>query len=420
MAVHRVLYVHHSSSMGGAPLSLLYLIKELDSKRYAPIVLFNTYPGPAQELFQQHNIPVMSDPRIAIYQHGQGTWLSLRHPRPWRILTWALRIWPSARRFKQMLENSDYDIIHLNSMVQVPAAIGARWSGRPVIWHIREELHPGYLGIRRMLVRRCIDCCADATIVISQQNASKLKQNGRIHIIYNFVDFDHFDRTLSGQAIRDELAIAPDTPIVTMLGGILSHKGGDIFVAAAVEVLKEHPEALFLVAGIPPMGKAGESPSAIKRGIRRVLENFGLLHNAEREALRLIAEHGLEDRVRFIGMRQDVPQLLAASTVLVWPATVSHFARPIMEAGAMARPVVASDFPSSREIVNGGETGLLAPAHDAKAFAQAIVHLLDNSDKARQMGEHAYTLAKQRYDARTNAAATFAVYDQVLAQRKGI
>ncbi|MBU4480575.1 glycosyltransferase, partial [Patescibacteria group bacterium] len=156
------------------------------------------------------------------------------------------------------------------------------------------------------------------------------------------------------------------------------------------------------------------SPSRLKHFLRRCGEEVGYLDNPERKALSIIQSNHLENVVRFIGMRSDVPEMLAACKMLVWPASASHFARPIIEAGAMARPVVASDFPSSRELVQPGKTGLLFPTGDASTLAAAILRLLDNPDEASRMGEAGYVLARQRYDARVNAAATFAVYEDVL------
>jgi glycosyltransferase involved in cell wall biosynthesis len=109
--------------------------------------------------------------------------------------------------------------------------------------------------------------------------------------------------------------------------------------------------------------------------------------------------------------------MLAASDLLVWPANVSHFARPIIEAGAMARPVVASDFPSSRELVRPGETGLLVPPGDPVSLADAILRVLRNPDEERRMGEAGYRLARERYDARVNTEAIVSIYEKVLAGR---
>jgi glycosyltransferase involved in cell wall biosynthesis len=197
-----------------------------------------------------------------------------------------------------------------------------------------------------------------------------------------------------------------------MLGGALQSKGADVLVEAAARVRAVRPDVVILIAGVPP---AGGSPSPLKRWLRALLERTGFLPSVERRVRALIERQGLAETVRFIGLRRDIPDMLAASRMLVWPASVSHFARPIIEAGAMGLPVVASDFPSSREVVIPGTTGLLVPPGDAEAFAAAILRLLDSPDEARTMGEAGHALARERYDAARNAAGTMEVYESVLA-----
>jgi len=228
------------------------------------------------------------------------------------------------------------------------------------------------------------------------------------------VNFDQFDRRRDGRSFRHATGLPADRPIVGMLGGVIHSKGADVLVEAAARVRSRRPDVLFVIAGYPPTD-AG-SPSRLKRGVRRLLERSGALPSVERRVRDLMSVHGLDETVRFVGMRSDVPDLLAACSVLTWPATVSHFARPIIEAGAMGRPVVASDLPSSRELVRHGTTGLLVPPSDAGALAEAILGLVGSAREARRMGDAGYNLARERYDARRNASAVIAIYDSILAE----
>lgn len=410
--MRRILYVHHCPDLGGASMSLLYLIEQLDRSRFAPSILFNAPPGDAVEPFARRGIPIFHEPGITTYPHAQGALLQLRSLRPWQMVTLGLAIRPSARRFEAFLGKHPHDLVHLNSAVQIPAAIGARRAGVPVVWHVREELHPGFLGVRRAMVRRTVDRCADAVIAISERNAAQLRRSSKVHVVYNFLDFDRFDRRRDRDAARRAIGLPVDRPIVIMLGGMVPHKGADVLVQAAERLRVVRPDVLFVVAGIPPAGAV--SPSAVRRVLRGALESAGLIENVEREVMRLMEQFRLQDTVRFIGMRSDVPELLAAADVLVWPATVSHFSRPVIEAGAMGRPVVASDFPSSRELVTQGVTGLLVPPRQPGPLAEAIQRILADPVEAARMGEAGWRLARERYDARRNAEAILAIYEKIL------
>jgi len=412
----RILFVHPCAGMGGAPLSLLYLIEQLDPQRYEAEVLFIGTGGPEVDLYRQRGIPLRLRSDITSYSHAHGAYLSLRSLRPWQVLTRPLQILPSARRMRDELRSHPVDLVHINTSVMLPAGLGAAWAGVPVVWHMRELLRPGLVGLRRWFVRTCIHRSASAVIAISKCSAASLLPGPQVRVIYNFVNFDQFDHRLDGQQCRAALGVPPESPIVLMLGGLVASKGADVFVKAASIVRERFPRVIFLLVGYGP---GGESPSWIKRVLRRCAEGAGLVPSMERRVLGLIRKHGLEDTVRLTGVRSDVPQFLAASTLLVWPATVPHFARPIIEAGAMARPVVASDFPASREIVVSDETGVLVRPGDAVALAEGIMKVLADRNLATRMGEAGFRLAQQRYRAREGAAAVMALYDEVLGLAEG-
>src|SRR5262245_10039518 len=398
----RVLYVHPCAGMGGAPLSLLYLVERLDPRRFEAEVLFIGTGGPEIDLYRRRGIPLRLRSDISSYAHAQGAHSSLRSLRPWQVLTRPLQILPSALRMRDEMRARPADLVHVNTSVLLPAGMGAAWAGVPVVWHMRESLLPGIFGLRRWFIRTCMHRSSRIIIAISKSAAATLRPGPEVRVVYNFVNFDQFDRRLDGAVCRAALGLPAGVPVVLMLGGLVASKGADVFVAAARLVRERFPEAIFLIAGYGPI--AG-SPSRIKRLLRRGVEAIGLVPSMQRRVLALMRRHGLEDAVRFIGVRSDVPQVLAASTLLVWPATVPHFARPIIEAGAMARPVVASDFPATREIVIPGGTGVLVRAGDAAALASGILDVIGDGQRAARMGEAGYLLARERYDAREGAAA---------------
>lgn len=391
---------------------MLGLIERLDRETFDPIVLFNGPKGSATPLFRERGVDVQHDSQLTTYQHAQGAWIGLRGLHPWQAITKALDIYPSAKHFVRFLLANRIDLVHLNTSVQIPAAIAARRLGIPVVWHIREEIHPGYFGFRRSFVRKCFERYSNQIVVISKQNASKLLPSQKITVIYNSVDFSRFNKNVSGSIVREALNLDESVPIILMLGGVVQHKGADVLIEAARIVRKKYPAAKFLIAGMSP--KCVESPSPIRRGARRLFQAIGFAENASKRCLQLIDRYALADTVKFLGFRKDIPELIACSTMLVWPATVSHFARPIMEAGAMAKPVVASDFESSREIVEEGSSGLLFRPRDAKAFSSAIITLLDNPDMGRRLGMRGYELAVERFEADNNVAATFKIYEKAL------
>jgi glycosyltransferase involved in cell wall biosynthesis len=153
-----------------------------------------------------------------------------------------------------------------------------------------------------------------------------------------------------------------------MLGGVSPPKGTLTFVRALPTVRAAQPDVRFLVAGPLPRTSVGGGA----RGLAKRLLGVGAY---QRSVMRALSEADVGDSLIFTGVRQDIPQVLAASDVLVFPSTVPHFARPVIEAAAMGKPAIASDVGGPAELVVNGETGLLVPPKDAHALAEAIVEL---------------------------------------------
>jgi glycosyltransferase involved in cell wall biosynthesis len=98
------------------------------------------------------------------------------------------------------------------------------------------------------------------------------------------------------------------------------------------------------------------------------------------------AARGLSSQITVTGFRHDVPRLLAATDVLAFPSLAPEgFGRPIIEAMAMARPVVATDVGPSHELL-GPDAGLLV-APDAESLARGLAELLDTSERRARMGQ---------------------------------
>lgn len=413
--MRKILYFHHGGAIGGAPLSLLFLLRALDRSRYIPIVV-TTRPGPIIDLYRHEGIEthVATDVstnvegRIDDFSHTTLEWYNHRHwwPLPGRLL----RFGASIRNAQRIVERFQPDLVHLNSSTLAAAAIGTRRAGVPLVWHIREPLARGYLGLRRAWLRSVIHRTADRVVAISHHDAGRLLPSERIRVIYNFVDLAHFDRNLSGDAVRAELGIAPDAKVVVMLGGVAPPKGTLTLVRALPRVLAAHPGVRFLVAGPAPR-------TLDEGGVKGLAKRLLGVDAYQRRVIRALNETNAGDALTFTGVRQDIPQVIAASDLLIFPSTVPHFARPVIEAAAMAKPAIASDLGGPAELIVHGETGLLVPPNNPGALADAITELLNDPDRASEMGEAGYQRACKHFNAGVNARATLALYDEILAER---
>lgn len=406
----RILYIDHSGGPGGSPLSLRYLLEALDRDRYEPVVAC-IHPVPELlEAYRAAGAEALHAPGISILPHTTGGWDPLATPRGALRAARAVRGFrSSARATAELVRRLQPDLVHLNSLVLAPSAAGARGAGARVVWHVRESVHPGHAGVRRRWLGRALRRWAHEAIFLSEDDRRRLTGGGFGVVIPNFVDHGRFDRGLDGSAVRAELGIPADAPLLLYLGGVSSLKGGHVLLSALPRARRAFPGLHVLVAG----ADRAWSPSLAARAARAVLPLLGT--GTERQRfLRAYRQGGMEGWVRLLPFRADPERLMAAAGLIVFPSTQPHFARPVIEAGAMARPVIASRLGGMTELVDDGRTGLLVPPGDADALADAITRVLGDPALARRMGEAGYEASLRKYARGPYMERLLAVYDAVL------
>jgi glycosyltransferase involved in cell wall biosynthesis len=119
--------------------------------------------------------------------------------------------------------------------------------------------------------------------------------------------------------------------------------------------------------------------------------------------------------VEFLGVRDDVPELIAAADLLVHPSRTEALPTAPIEAGAAGLPVVATDVGGTREIVEEGITGYLVANGDARALADRILKILGDRELAMQMGKAAQERVGRMFNLEQQAERTAKLYEQVLA-----
>jgi glycosyltransferase involved in cell wall biosynthesis len=248
-------------------------------------------------------------------------------------------------------------------------------------------------------------------VFISSDERRKLLGDDRGVVIPDIVDFTRFDRNLDGQRCRHELGLSPNDQVVLFLGGLSDIKGAHPFLEALPIVREQHPRLHVVVAaGISPMSHRLDA-----RIGRLILPLLGQPTDRQR-AGRILRRHDMGSYLHLLAFRRDAENLMAASDVVVFPSTEPHNGRPVQEAGAMAKPVVASRIGGVEELVEDGETGILVPPGDVQALADALGKVLGDHTGARRMGERGFLRAKRLYNADFNSQQTFAIYDRILSR----
>lgn len=366
MARPVLLLSNHGEIVGGGEISLLALLEGLDRVAWAPVVV-----APAEGAFTDRCR------RLGLPLH------LVPFPTLWRPGPAMLRSIAAVRR---LIHQTGACLVHANgSRAMFYAGLAARRL-LPVIWHVR-------VSDRDRLLDRLLTGLATAIIVNSRAVGGRFPSaaQARVRCVHNGVDLARFAPRQVPPTLRGRLALPAGVPLLVSVGRFVPYKGYHHLLEAARLVAQARPEAHWLLVG------DGELRGKLEAQCRGA---------------------GLESRVRFLGWREDVPDLLALSDLFVLPSLGEHFGRVLIEAMAAGRPVVATDAGGVPEIVRHGQTGLLVPPGEARPLAEAVLALLGDPARAAAMGKAGLARAEQEFSLTTHIQAVEALYRNLAGERE--
>jgi glycosyltransferase involved in cell wall biosynthesis len=189
------------------------------------------------------------------------------------------------------------------------------------------------------------------------------------------------------QQARSQLGLSADAEVLVNLGRQEYQKGHRYLLQAIAEVKNQHPQVVVLVAG--------------RRG------------SASSELERLQQQLGLQDMVRFLGFRDDVPEILAAADLFVFPSLFEGMGGALIEAMALALPIVASDLPELREVVEVGTNALLVQPASPSEIQTGIDALLQDRQRMMQFGQRSREIFEERFTVERSAMRMMDLYHTV-------
>ena len=264
---------------------------------------------------------------------------------------------------------------------------GAALAGVPVRIGSRRELNPDKTPGQIRLQRQAYRC---ATRIVANSSAARtmLEQEGlrgaSIAVIPNGIDAAAFAGRAGG-----------DTPgtrrTVITVANLRREKSHETLIGAAAQLAAEFPDVQFQIVGDGP-------------------------RRAELEGL--VRDSHLEERVLFLGHREDVAQLLGEADIFVLPSLSEAFPNGAIEAMAAGLPVVASAVGGLLDLIEPGRTGMLVPPGDAAALAAMLRELLLLPSMARELGDAAQAHVRQRYSFERMVTSFEELYLAGLADRQ--
>lgn len=150
-----------------------------------------------------------------------------------------------------------------------------------------------------------------------------------------------------------------------------------------------------------------------------VLLIAGRSGNVSPDLMELKAQLHLDGHVRFLGHRDDIPEILAAADVFVFPSLFEGLPGAVIEAMALGLPVVASDIAPVREVVEENDNAILVEPASSSELAKAVATLLDDRDKSAAFGEFSRKIFETRFTLQRSASRMIELYHQVAAFKNG-
>jgi glycosyltransferase involved in cell wall biosynthesis len=298
--------------------------------------------------------------------------------------------WRLSRVLKQLLP----DVIHAHDPHAVAMTSTALSIASP-------KPRPFFVSTRRVVFRLAdnsfsrwkyseVDCFIASCAAVRDRLVTDGIPRARITIVHEGVDVERIAR-LPSVNVHAEFFMPHGAPVVANVAALTPHKGQHHLIDAAALVVRDVPDARFVIVG------EGELRQALEKQIK---------------------EKHLERHVFLAGFRVDAIELTKACDLFAISSIHDGLSMALIDAMAMSKPVVATAVGGIPEAMLDGETGYLVPPRDHRAMADRLVFLLKHPAARQAMGEAAYAQVRDHFSEDRMIDETLGVYEQRAGRRR--
>ncbi len=352
----RMLHIITRMIRGGADENTLATVKGLDKRRYHVDLVVGE--GSELDLLDGlDNVTVHVMPQL------------VRDPNPIQDIKALFKL-------ARLIRTNRYQVVHTHTAKGgFLGRIASAMAGTQIIIHtvhgvtFHEHLSPlrraFYVMLERIAARFTHQFVAVGEDVMNIYVKSGIGEAAAYETIYSGMPLDDYFEagrmpTEEREALRAELELEPQHQAVTMVARLEARKGHTYLFESVLRVREHHPELRVLLVG------------------------DGVLRETLEQQVR---DLGLSDVVRFLGHRNDVPRLLAASDISVLTSLWEGLPRVLVQAAATGKPIVTFDVEGAWEVVRDGRNGFIVQSRDVDSFSQRLETLLADRDNARRLGQ---------------------------------
>ncbi|MBI2876317.1 MAG: glycosyltransferase family 4 protein [Candidatus Tectomicrobia bacterium] len=368
----KVIQIITQLELGGAQEVALYLAAGLDKERYEVALITGSEGILVEEARRLKDVRLHFVPELVRAIDPRKDLRALRAIR--EILAGYVRSAPTPERGSHASRSSPLPppgvLVHTHSS---KAGILGRWAARqagvPAILHTFHgygfnDYQPPLKRQLFVALERWTGRISTRLVLVSRPNlekglALKLFRPEQAALIDYGIDLSRFARAQATPEQKAALGLGGGDPVVGMVSNFKPQKSPLDFVEMAHRVHQEVPEARFFVAGDGPLRPQAEQ---------------------------LIERYGLQDWVRLLGWRRDIPELLSLMDLFVLTSLWEGLPLVFLEAMAAGKPIVATQVDGATDVIHEGVNGFLCPPRDCAGLARRVIQLLRDPRRAAEMG----------------------------------
>lgn len=298
-------------------------------------------------------------------------------------------------KLAKIIKHKKYDLVHTQASKDLWMLTPAlKISGSKAPLYLTKQVGSFIVKkdiLHRFLYRRVTKAFAISKVIEKNLIETTPLPKEKIVILHNGIVTERFDPAAAKRnEVRKEFNISDEEIVIGMLARFSWGKGHEEFLFAAKELVKEYDNLKFMIIGEPSLG---EDVYAAK------IKNMS-------------QEYGLAERVIFTGFRKDIPDVLAAMDIFVFPSHSEAFGIALVEAMAMSKPSVCSNSDGVLDIAIDGETGLLFQKQDGNDLIKKLELLIKDDALRMKFGVNARRRAMAMFDIEKLTDKVISVYNK--------
>lgn len=392
--MRKILYVYHSSIIGGGSYCLYNLIQKLDKEKYQPLVLLKT-KGPLCDKLEQIGAKVYIENTITTVPYNKSIFNITSLKRLYFLFI-------SFYRLKKLLIQLNPDIVYLNTMMMYPYLKVAKRLNLKTIIHIREHWPKGEHVVQYNLAKKYIERYADSIVAINNTSASMVNAHEKTTVVYDWIDFTERNDEFSFEQIFGEEY--KSLKIFTFTGGIDRIKGTmEVISAFSSKILDKNARLLIL----------GADTKLDYSGFRGTIAKYLFMFNYDTYPNRVRKMILNDERIVCVPSTYKIKQIIEKSYCILSFFTIPHANLILAESICLGQIVIAASTSEAIEYSNNGESAILFKMNDIDDFVTKIDDLSSNYDFYRLKAKNGMEYNKYLFDAIRNSDWLNSVYNNL-------